>query len=234
MIDFKAFVAGLTRIGIAVRQPADSATMAVYHDALSDQTTAEEFEAFSRWSVRACDWSWFPKLRELTDALRKFRGAPPLEAEAAEAYERVLASGVYTPQGGTSWSFRGVLESCGRAAAEAFLVAGGPSAFVTSWKETERREKFTHAYAEAVREEPEDKLLPAGAPMRALPPAPMPSDREAGEILREIRQRSGVLVEAPRQRRKVDVVDLDTPQAQARMEELRRQAEAITAEVEAS
>jgi hypothetical protein len=168
VIDKLLFAEGLARVGIAVRQPADAATLRVYHDALADQTSADEWPAFCEWAVRSCAFAWFPKVAEFLDALRRFRGERPVGAEATAAYERVLAAGTYTAECGASWTYRGVLEACGKAAADAFLAAGGHLAFATTWDEGKRRERFVVAYAEALRAEPGSRLLPAASERKAL------------------------------------------------------------------
>src|SRR5258708_7884243 len=104
------FSEGLVRIGLATRQAPDAATMGVYFDSLGPQVEAAEWLAFTRWAVDGDRFPFFPKLRELRDALREFRGEQPLEAEAVRAYELVLAAGDYTPQGGTTWAYRAIRE----------------------------------------------------------------------------------------------------------------------------
>ena len=203
MIDATTFAEGLTRIGIAVRQPADAATLRVYFDALADDTDAEEWPQFCRWAVRASAFAWFPKVAELLDALRRFRGEQPVGAEGTAAYDRVLASGTYSPQGGTSWTFRGVLESCGRAAAEAFQEAGAHHAFATTWDEAKRRERFVAAYVEAVRAGPSSRLLPAASERKALPSGEgLPSSAaEVRGILRELADRARAAEPEPARKR---------------------------------
>jgi hypothetical protein len=130
---------------------------------------------------------------EVLDAMREQRGGRSLEAEAVEAYQRVLESGVYAPQAGLLWSPRGVREQCGRAAMEAFLAAGGHSAFASSWDESKRRERFIREYSNVVRDDPSTRLLPAaGEAPKALPgPAgyePLTA-AEAHNILRKIEDR---------------------------------------------
>jgi hypothetical protein len=176
LIDRTAFAAGMSAIGLAVRQEADAATMALYHDILGPRTDADEWARFVRWALEGGRWTWLPKLVELQDALREFRGDRPLLVEATEAYERVLQSGTYIGDG-TQWIYRDIREKCGEAAAEAFLAAGGHHAFATTFRESDRRERFLAAYQEAVRQDPDARLLPAG-PVRALPPAEMPLSRE--------------------------------------------------------
>lgn len=169
MIGALEFIRGLSRIGIALRQPADDATMEVYHDSLAKECDEPEWDAFCNWAVDTSRWQWFPKVSEIRAGLRAFRGERPVEAEAMEAYERVLAAGRYAPEGGTTWSYRAVREACGCAAADAFLIAGGPSAFATTWDEAKRRERFVAAYVIEVLEEPDTALLPAAPAQKALP-----------------------------------------------------------------
>lgn len=215
MIARTDFTEGLTQIGIAVRQPADAATLAVYHDVLGSRTDAPEWRSFVAWALAGGRWRWFPKLAEVQDALREFRGEKPLLVEATEAYERALASGSYTAEGGTSWTFRSVLERCGHAAAEAFLAAGGSAGFATTWDESKRRERFCEQYMEAVRESPDAKLLPPGAAMKALPSGGPFTAAEAKQFFAR--------PEAPPKikRRMVELTD-------SRAEELSRQAAEIT------
>lgn len=186
MIGEDQFFEGLVRIGIAVGQPADAATLRVYYESLVSQVDEDEWLRFARAAVDTDRFKRFPKLAELRAALREFRGAPPLEAEAARVYERVLASGDYGPESGTTWSYRAVRDRCGDAAAEGFLVAGGGHAFVTTWDEARRRERFIAAYCTAVREDPSSALLPAGPQTKALPAPHAPSREEADKILAEI------------------------------------------------
>ena len=183
MIDRALFVEGLNRVAFSVQQVVDAATQGVYFDVFTRRMDDQEWDRFTRWCAESTPWvsepryRRFPSVPELQEALRIFRGERPALAEATEAYERVIAAGVYTPEGGTSWTFRGVKEACGEAAAEAFLAAGGTAAFASTGNADRRRERFVAAYAETVREDPETKLLPAQA---ALPAAV-----ELGQIGRE-------------------------------------------------
>lgn len=220
------FAEGIDRIGLATRQPADAATKLVYFDALQDKASAEEWAAFARWVVDTDRFPvYFPKKAEISDALREFRGQRPLLVEATDAYERVLAAGIYTPEGGTTWSFRAIRETCGDAAAEAFLAAGGNAAFSTTWDEAKRRERFAAAYAEAVREEPRAGLLPAGEAVRLLPPVQdLPTRAEAVTVIRRLQDIAEVDPAPP----KTSVVVA----TDERLELLRRQAQEIGAAAE--
>jgi len=196
-MDFKALVAGLTRIGVAMRQAPDKATFDVYHPCFEQDMDGPTWDRFTQWAIEFHPWveesryRRFPSVPELKEAVRLFRGDRPMLAEATEAYERVLGCGTYSPQGGTTWSYRAVKERCGEAAAMAFLAAGGTAAFETTWDESKRRERFVAEYAESVRESPNAALLPEG--VKALPPAEPNralTQAEAVEIMRGIEERA--------------------------------------------
>jgi hypothetical protein len=212
------FAVGLGRIAIAVRQTLDAETVDVYHEALCDETETAAWEEFTRWAVKAGRFEWFPKLRELRSVYHEHLGGRPLLVECTEAYERVLEAGIYTAEGGTTWDYRSISEKCGHAAADAFLAAGGNAAFSNTFRESDRRERFTAAYAEAVRDEPHTRLLPARTDPKALPPAEEPPTREeAAAVVERLRDLAGVEAPAPTAPRVV-VTD-------ERLAELRRQAE---------
>ena len=166
------FTVGITRIALASGKELGEGTLGIFREALAPQTNAGEWESFSRASVASGRWRWFPTVRELLDALREFRGAPRIEAEAVLAYERVLESGSYGPEG-TYWHFQEIAARCGAVAAEAFIEAGGHSAFSASdgggYRDTERQKRFVAAYQAAARAEPSARLLPAATPQRFLP-----------------------------------------------------------------
>ena len=153
-------------------------------------------------------------------------GAAPLDQEAVQAYERILEAGTYTPEGGTSWTFRGVRDGCGVAAAEAFIAAGGNAAFVTSWDEAKRRERFIAAYAETARCAPETRLLPAGKEQKALPAGDhYVAAGEAAGLVRAIAALPEAEATVPRPKG-ATIVHAD----ERRLDELRRQRDAILAE----
>src|SRR5262249_10276447 len=158
-----------------------------YYAALQDETDPEEWEAFCKVAAKRHGWRFLPGVAELHEALRAFQGEEPLDVEAITAYDRVLGAGVYTAEGSTSWTFQRVRETCGPAAAEAFLAAGGHHAFATTYRESQRREAFLAAYMTAVRADPSTRLLPAPAARQALlAPAEKPTRSEASDIVRQI------------------------------------------------
>lgn len=225
MIDQAAFGAGLGVIALQLNKPITPAGIKAYHAAFEYETDPVEWEAFSRVAVVRSGWTFLPTVAELRDALEEFRGAAPLKREATSAYEAVQNAGEYQPESGTQWSYRGVLEKCGRAAAEAYLAAGGHAAFSSTWKEDVRRAEFIAAYTVAARQAPADRLLPAGAAPLALPAGEMaapPSREEAARVVARLRDLVGVEAAPPPVRQ---VVASDE-----RLAELRRQAAAITTE----
>lgn len=217
----------LSRLAVACRQELDDLTLEVYCEALCYQTEPDEWDEFTLHAVRTGRFQWFPKVGEILDALREFRGAPSLLAEGALAYERVLTAGTYTAEAGRFWTYRDVQEKCGAAAAEAFLAAGGHNAFATTWEESKRREKFLSAYTDAVRDDPSAALraLPYGDGPKLLQSGEHePTREEAGKILDRLRDMAGAETEA---QEPVRVVASDE-----RLEELKRQADQIIAATE--
>lgn len=171
MIERARFSEGLTRLGLSIRQTYSPEEQSVFHDAIGPCTDAEEWDRFTRAVIAWRRWrQYLPTVPDLMDALDEFRGAPPLNTEAVAAYERVLSAGTYSAEG-TSWNYRDIAEKCGRVAAQAFLAAGGHTAFATTFAEDKRRRAFVEEYVSAARERPEERLLPPGEQVRALPEA---------------------------------------------------------------
>jgi len=222
VIDHGAFAEGLTRIGVACRTEVTEPMFSVYFDAVAPQTTAGEWSQFATAVVAAGRWEHFPSVRAILDALCEYRGQRVPEAEAIEAYERVIAAANWTPEAGASWNYRDVLTRCGRASAEAFLAAGGHNGFVSCWDEVKRRTAFVRGYATAVRDDPSTQLLPAAA-VPQLPPGDdgqhhTPPD-EARALLQQI---AGTAPSRPEARR---VVHMSQEEWNERLAVLRRQAE---------
>lgn len=180
MIEKSAFAAGLGTLALQLRHPLAQAEIDAYHIALGPETDAREWLTFCRAAAVRFGWRFLPSVPELVDALREHRGQPKLEAEATRAYEAVLAAGDYVPEEGRVWTYRGVLLRCGRAAAEAFLEAGGHHAFASTFRESDRRERFVAAYRAASRAVPEERLLRGAPAAPALAPLAVRTG-EAGE-----------------------------------------------------
>lgn len=239
MIDQAAFAGGLGVIALQLNKPITPAVIKAYHAAFADETSAEEWAAFCRKAVLRSGWTFLPTVAELRDALEEYRGATPLQREAVQAYEAVVASAEYAPETGSTWTYRRTEELCGRAAAEAYLAAGGHAAFSTTWDEAKRRERFIVAYMVAGRAAPADRLLMAptskllgpgevrqledgGAPVPAADPGRITRE-EAGKVIERLRALAGV-----------DPTPPPKPQVVAteeRLAELRRQAAVITSDV---
>lgn len=227
MIEETEFGSGLGVIALQLNKPITPQVIRAYHAALERATDADEWAAFSRVAALRFGWQFLPTVPQLHDALLEFRGEPPLQLEATTAYEQVLDAGEYAPEGGTSWTYRHVLQVCGRAAADAFLAAGGHHAFATTWDEEKRRERFVAEYAVVARTAPADRLLPAGAVLALpsgidIPSNPRLSQDEAEKVIERVRAIAGVEVAPPAPK---TVIASDE-----RLAELRRQAAAILEE----
>lgn len=221
---------GLTRIGTATSHEVSELEFEFYGEALIAQTDAAEWEGFTRAAVASGRWRWWPTVAEVLDALREYRGDQPLAAEATVAYERVVEAGTYCPEGGTRWEARRIREQCGEAALEAFLAAGGHAAFSTGWDESERRKAFLRAYQAAVRAEPSMRLLPAGSLPKLLP---APADYQPPTVDRTSAREVLAKLDAMAPAKPVLVPrGMTASEWEARMAELRRQAEALKADVE--
>jgi len=167
VIELEPFTVGLGGIGLQLNQPVAKDVIKAYWLAFRDETDPAEWEAFCSVVVKRSSWTFLPGVPALLDALREARGYQGLEAEATTAYERVLGAGTYSPEGGTTWIYRVIFDRCGPAAAEAFLAAGGHSAFATTYGEQKRHDRFVAAYVQAARAEPRSRIL-GPAPERAL------------------------------------------------------------------
>lgn len=224
MIDQTSFGAGLGVIALQLNKPITPAVIKAYHAAFEDGTDRAEWAAFCRVAAVRFGWSFLPTVTDLRDALDTFRGAMPVKREATEAYDAVIAAGEYTAERGTVWHYRGVQARCGRAAAQAFLEAGGHAAFAWGGRdEPARRERFIAAYVVEARQAPADRLLPA-APMLALPPGAAASDPritrdEAVGFVERLRKLLGIEPSKPKAR----LVEATSE----RMDYLRRQAAEI-------
>lgn len=232
------FSAGLRHVGELLQKPVSTATLLAYFGFLAEETNPDEWSEFCRVGAKRFGWGPFlPDAPRMLDDLRKFRGEPSraafdhqLATEAGHAYQRVLDAGDYTAAAGTFWTFRSVAEKCGRAAAEAFMAAGGPNAFATTWDESRRRKTFVDAYQHAAREEPSARLLPAGPEPKQLPAGaerdPRLTRSEAVSVLQKLREHGVPAEDVPKPRRAdpfaVNVTD-------KRLAELKRQAEEIKA-----
>lgn len=224
------FATTLSKLAAACRQELDDLTLEVYTEAVCPLVDPAEWDEFVLAAIRTGRFTWFPKVAELVDALREFRGAAPLDAEAVQAYERVIASSTYLPEAGARWVYRDVVERCGKAAAEAFLAAGGDEAFRSEYRSQERRAAFLAAYQRAAREQPETRLLPAPTAVPQLPAGtPELSAGEAKPLLDRVREKAGetarpVAIEPYR--------PLTEREHARRLEQLKAQAQEITAEEE--
>ncbi len=230
----------LSDLAAVLQRPQTAETLALYAKALAMRVKAQPWdEAMADWRL-AAPWTHFPALPALFAAYQArvdaAEGRRPVEVEAVDAYTRVLQAGSYSPEGGTTWTYRGVLDRCGKAAAEAFLAAGGDEVWreANDYRAEQRRSAFLAAYIAAAREQPEARLLP-WSPERAPQLAagaevPQLATRtEAREVLRRL---DPVAVAPKPERPKCEVVNLD--RHADRLALLRRQAAQIVADESAS
>ena len=183
------FTVGLCSIGLRIHQAVDDATQASYWVDFDGETEPGEWAEFCRVAVKRFRWRFLPSTPELLDALRVFRGGPALaelQTEAITAYDRVLDASTYTFEGGAMWNYRSVAEKCGKAAAHAFLAAGGHHAFATTWDEAKRRERFIAAYQERAKETPAHRLTAPDAPEQITAGDPVVPPTQAVEIIRKL------------------------------------------------
>lgn len=167
MIDVTTFGAGLGLIALKLARAVEPSTIRAYHDDLRDRTDPAEWTEFCKVAALRFGWEFFPSTRQLSDALDEFRGKPSLSVEADEAHDRVVDCRSYSPETGATWSYRQIEAQCGRAAAEAFIAAGGHSAFETTYREDQRRARFVEAYTRAARAMPDQRLLPVATPVKS-------------------------------------------------------------------
>ena len=192
MIEVVPFSEALAVIGLQLNQPLPPEKLRAFHAALGVETNPDEWWAFCATAVRRFGWRFMPSVPELLDALEVHRGRAPLAVEATRAYERVLDSRTYTPEGGGTWVYSTVVKQCGVAAGVAFLAAGGNEAFTTTFGEDRRRERFVQAYTAEARACPAGRLPAVGA-APALPPGAFFSREEAGKVLEKLEAMAAAL-----------------------------------------
>ena len=125
-----------------------------------DELTGEEWLRAVKSALRGC--RFFPSIADL---LGYAKPAEPTEAQAVAVFEQVIECREYRPNG-SIWLPRTIRAKVGPAALEAYMAAGGRSAFV--WM-PERdlpftRKKFVEAYTAAVRLDPRLALPEAKKP----------------------------------------------------------------------
>jgi hypothetical protein len=239
VLDRTTCTRGLQLIADQIGQELTEQKFNAYYLGLANESDPREWAAFCCVAAKENRWRFLPSVPELIDALRVYRGgasADELEDEAATAYARVTACAEYSPEVGAVWTYRAVAERCGKAAADAFVIAGGHEAFATNWESSKRREKFLNAYRRHARDVPASRLLPeCAAALAALPAAPdAPVTRtEAEEAIAKIRAIVGAdKAGAPA----IDRARMTANEREARLALLRAQAalEVPLVEVEAA
>jgi hypothetical protein len=192
-----------------------------YREALADLSDEQWRECVTK-ALKTL--RFMPKPAELLELATG--GAQKIQSEAGRAFECVIEARTYHPEGGASWTYRGVEEKCGRACAEAFVAAGGAKAFAVM-SERDRPfvfKAFCEAYVAAVRADADSRLRLPASTLPQLPEGPRPPITVVWEPAPP--EPKIVRPSKPGRVRGVDVV-VDVDEKADRLEELRRQAAEI-------
>lgn len=175
----EAFLGGMAKLAVAFNRELDKPQIRVYAEALADLEPVELDHAIS---VAISRETFFPAVA----VLRRYAKPPVnVQAEAVRLFERIKAhpSG-YSPFIGSYWDERHIRDTLGPAAAEAFMAAGGPSAFA------ELDEKSQPFVRKAFLESVERNV--AADPAALEPPKPRPA------LPREVRALIAGIGDGPR------------------------------------
>lgn len=148
MKDRQVFAGGMAQLGIAFNREITKPMYQVYWGALreiSDEAYESGIEALlSSWQPTRAEW--FP----VPATVRRYcTPHVDVDALAITAFERVRSSGTYHAVNGTTYAYRVVAEKIGTLEAEAFIAAGGGSAFATQQTEAQLpwlRKAFVEAF----------------------------------------------------------------------------------------
>lgn len=167
MRDSAAFVAGLAALAVNCRVELTDPQTELYRSMLDDLSDAD----FAR-AVAAClrTSRWFPTIAELREKVSPYESP---QAAAGVDFDRVRKAGRYTPVG-YRWSYRDVSEQVGPIAAEAYVAAGGSSAFEQEQGETALtflRKRFTEAYVVAFEAQRSGRTIASAESLTRLPNA---------------------------------------------------------------
>ena len=178
MIDLDAFEDGMKRLGRAFSREISKGVLDVFAGVLSPRLSTEQW---GHAVTRALESeTFFPPPAVL---LRYGAGDRGLSAAAGDAYGQILA----LFEQGKGVGYRDVMDRFGKAAAEAFIAAGGFRRF--SWCEPEdepfRLKDFRAAYVEQAEVDPISALPPGERPAKELP-----SRAEASAILGAMKARA--------------------------------------------
>lgn len=147
MNDGQRFKAGMRDLGLAYNREITEPLAALYWRSLAHLTDDEFADAVGLYLTQPGERFW-----PAPGALLAFvRPDPALDAEAVRAFDLIEGLAVYNPVVGARWSERVVRERLGYAAGEAFVAAGGESAWQErnekNWPFT--RKAFVAAYIPA-------------------------------------------------------------------------------------
>jgi hypothetical protein len=163
MIDEARFATGMHALGAAFNRVVTGDVLHVYLEVLGARLDDAAWDRAYRRALEA--ETFFPP----PSVLLRYGlcDATPPTALAGHAYAAIVAAF----EDGRSLGYRDVLDSQGRAAAEAFVAAGGNRAFAWCEPASEpfRRRDFLQAYVEQVEADP-ILALPPGKEAAQLPP----------------------------------------------------------------
>jgi hypothetical protein len=215
--DIDSFSHGLIRLGVLARQSYSPEESALAYEMLGPRVSGPEWIRFVAGFCSSWRGRFLPTIVELRAALDRYQGIPSVEEEAVEAWDRVVKSSYYSPDGGAYWDAGRIRRECGTAAAFAFRAIGGDAALRSSWRDEQKRERFIGIYVATVGLDPEARLLP--------PPEQRKLDEEKPDALpitREFAERFF----ADAQREKRTIVRL----TDERLAALKRMGERVVAE----
>lgn len=161
MMTRPAFFGAMAKLAVAFNRELDKPQIRVYAEALADLEPVELEHAVTLAIARE---TFFPPVA----VLRRY-AKPPVntQAEAVRLFERIKAHPTgYSPFIGSYWDERTIRNTLGPAAGEAFMAAGGSSAFESL---DERSQPFVRkAFVEAV------EKVAAADPAALEPPRAQP------------------------------------------------------------
>jgi hypothetical protein len=168
--DRAEFSKAMAALGENYRQDVADAQFALFWRLLSDLS----IEAFQRAVVMHIQSSrFFPTVAELRQHI-----TPQIDhvAAAVTAFEQVIKTSTHDARTGPRWSIRRVAQAVGAVAAEAFMAAGGSSAFEHELGERDLpflRKRFVESYVVAAEAQVQGRLLACAAVREAIGTGPL-------------------------------------------------------------
>jgi hypothetical protein len=171
MKDRDQFAANMAALGVAFNREVGKPLLNLYWMQLEDLTD-QEFAESARLAVQR--EKFFPPVAVLRELARPF--VDP-NAEAVEAFERVVKLAEHDPRTGSYWRLGRIAEEVGDIAAEAYVAAGATRAFAHELQDRDApflRKRFVDAYVTAWEAKRQGrKLALPESVARALPGSPV-------------------------------------------------------------